>query len=187
MTTLAEKTAKFALIFILIGIPFIIFGYQNGYQTNNTDMEVINVIAAAPEAGGFYPEIIRIPAGETVMLRFSVPDVVHGIAIGPGLGIDIGNIYPGEVESIKIKIDEPGRYTIYCNTWCSPNHWRMRSTIEVFDPADPEALIIPDEVDSVIDNITELGFDIDAEHLIPEILDLEFSSINRYKILSKIS
>jgi heme/copper-type cytochrome/quinol oxidase subunit 2 len=87
---------------------------------------MIDIRAAAPEAGGFQPDAIQVKAGETVTLRFSSVDVTHGIAIGPGLGIDLGHVDPGQVKEITLTFDHAGTYTFYCNSWCSPDHWRMR-------------------------------------------------------------
>jgi len=181
-----EITARIAVFIILVGLPLVTLGYQFGIRPQLVDIRTIDIVAAAPEAGGFDPEIIRIAAGETVRLRFSVPDVTHGIAIGPGLGIDLGNVDPGEVEEIIISIDQPGRYTIYCNTWCSPNHWRMRATIEVYDPNDPNALVIDSSPDPIIEALTELGVDIDAPHSIDNIPDQQPSASHGLEIVTRL-
>jgi plastocyanin len=125
-----------------------VLGYRFVLRDAFSDAPVIEIVARAPEAGGFAPEAIRVPAGRPVRLRFAVPDVTHGIAIGPGLGVDLGHIDPGRVREAWVTFERPGRYTFYCNTWCSPSHWRMRGTIEVYDPARPDALAFrgPDPV-----------------------------------------
>jgi heme/copper-type cytochrome/quinol oxidase subunit 2 len=143
----SEWLAWVALGLILIVFPVAVLGYQFLARPALAEVRTIDIIAAAPEAGGFQPESIRVAAGETVRLRFSVPDVTHGIAIGPGLGLDLGQIDPGQVKEVEVTFDEAGRYTLYCNTWCSPNHWRMRSTIEVYDPAQPDRLPVSDAND----------------------------------------
>ena len=159
-----ESLAISALLLILVGLPVAFLGYQFLLRPALADVRTIDIVAAAPEVGGFQPDGIRVPAGETVHLRFSVPDVTHGIAIGPGLDLDLGHIDPGEVREVEVTFDQPGRYTYYCNTWCSPNHWRMRGSIEVYDPANPEALIVADGDDSVLDTLIAQGVDIDAPH-----------------------
>jgi mono/diheme cytochrome c family protein/plastocyanin len=165
MSDKQEKLGRVVLLLILAGIPLAIFGYQLGLRPLIDDVKTIDIVASVPEEGGFAPDVIRIPAGETVRLRFIVPDVVHGIAIGPGLGIDLGNIAPGEVGEIKLNIEKPGRYTIYCNTWCSPNHWRMRAIIEVYDLDNPDELVISEEDEPLLGWIMENEVDIDAPHL----------------------
>ncbi|MCP4519391.1 MAG: hypothetical protein GY824_29695, partial [Delftia sp.] len=166
----SERIAIVVLILILLGLPAAALGYQFVLRPRLAEVRTIDIVASAPEAGGFQPESIRVAAGEKVRLRFSVPDVVHGIAIGPGLGLDLGQVEPGEVREIEVTFDEPGRYTYYCNTWCSPSHWRMRGTIEVYDPAHPDALVIGDaELDPVMASLAQQGVDIDAPHPAPSV------------------
>jgi mono/diheme cytochrome c family protein/plastocyanin len=160
----SEWLVRAALILILVIFPAALLGYQFWLRPALTDMRTIDIVAAAPEAGGFQPEAIRIAVGETVRLRISVPDVTHGVAIGPGLGLDWGQIDPGEVKEVEVTFDRVGRYTLYCNIWCSPNHWRMRSTIEVYDPNKPELPPLNDSSDPVIESLTTRRIDIDAPH-----------------------
>jgi plastocyanin/mono/diheme cytochrome c family protein len=149
---------------ILVGLPAAALGYQFVLRPALADVRTIDITASAPELGGFQPDGIRVAAGERVRLRFSVPDVTHGIAIGPGLDLDLGHVDPGEVQEVEVTFDQPGRYTFYCNSWCSPNHWRMRGTIEVYDPANPGALILDNASDPVLDALMARGVDIDAPH-----------------------
>jgi heme/copper-type cytochrome/quinol oxidase subunit 2 len=148
----SERLALLATALKVVGLPVTVLGYQFLLRPALTDSRTIEVVAAAPEAGGFQPDAIRVAAGEPVRLRFTVPDVTHGIAIGPGVGLDLGHIDPGEVREAEVTFDRPGRYTLYCNTWCSPNHWRMRAAIEVYDPANPTALVTGDPSDPVIES-----------------------------------
>lgn len=159
-----EFVVLIVLVLILVVLPATILGYQFVLRRALSDMRTIDIVAAAPEAGGFRPDAIRVAAGERVRLRFSVPDVTHGIAIGPGLGLDLGHIDPGEVKEIELTFERPGRYTFYCNSWCSPNHWRMRGTIEVYDPHNPDELQINDVPDPVLESLAARGVDIDAPH-----------------------
>lgn len=160
----AELLALVAVGLILIGLPATVLGYQFGLRPALADVRSIDIIAAAPEAGGFQPDTLRLAAGETVRFRFSAPDVTHGLAIGPGLGLDFGQIDPGQVKEVEVTFDRPGRYTLYCNTWCSPNHWRMRGTIEVYDPLNPDRLPLSEASDPVIESLIRQGLDIDAPH-----------------------
>lgn len=160
----SESLSLIILTLILVVLPALLLGYQFVLRPALAGVRVIDVVAAAPEAGGFQPDSIRVAAGETVRLRFSVPDVTHGIAIGPGLGIDLGHVDPGQVKEVEVTFDRPGRYTLYCNSWCSPNHWRMRASIEVYDPHNPEALAAAEQPDAVLEALVERGVDIDAPH-----------------------
>ena len=159
-----EFVALTVLALILIVLPVTILGYQFVLRRALSDVRTIDIVAAAPEAGGFRPDAIQVAAGETVRLRFSVPDVTHGIAIGPGLGLDLGHVDPGEVKEIEVTFERPGRYTFYCNSWCSPNHWRMRGTIEVYDPQNPDELQVSAVPDPALESLAARGVDIDAPH-----------------------
>jgi len=182
----SEWIAWLALGLILIGLPAAVLGYQFFLRPALTEARTIDIVAAAPEAGGFQPENIRVAAGEPVRLRFSVPDVTHGIAIGPGLDIDLGQVDPGQVKEVKVTFDEPGRYTLYCNTWCSPNHWRMRGTIEVYDPANPDALIVNNSPDPIIESLAERGVDIDAPHESPVVPNQQPSAVRGAEIVESL-
>jgi plastocyanin/mono/diheme cytochrome c family protein len=159
-----ESLAILALILILVGLPAAALGYQSVLRPALAEVRTIDIVAAAPEAGGFQPDAVRIAAGETVRLRFSVPDVTHGIAFGPGLDLDLGHVDPGEVQEVEVTFDEPGRFTFYCNSWCSPNHWRMRGTIEVYDPVNPDTLIVHETEDPILEALIVGEVDIDASH-----------------------
>ncbi len=156
-----EAVALGVMLLILVGLPAITLGYQYVLRPRLASTRVIDINAAAPEAGGFAPDTIQVEAGETVTLRFAALDVTHGVALGPGLGVDLGDIDPGQVKEVTLTFDQPGTYTFYCNTWCSPNHWRMRGVIEVRDRIDPGALPAPQR-DPVIEALATEGVDIDA-------------------------
>ncbi len=154
-----EVTAQITLVLILVVMPLVILAYQYWLRPAVASPRVIDVMATVPEAGGFQPNAITVEAGETVTLRFTAADVTHGVAIGPALGVDLGEIEPGHVKEVTLTFDQAGTYTFYCNTWCSPNHWRMRGVVEVRDGAEvPPAA----QRDPVIDRLTAEGVDIDA-------------------------
>ncbi len=155
-----ELVALFVVFLIIVGLPAVALGYQYWLRPMLAPTQIIDIRAAAPEAGGFQPDAIQVKAGEKVTLRFSSVDVTHGIAIGPGLGIDLGHVDPGQVKEITLTFDHAGTYTFYCNSWCSPNHWRMRGIVQVVDPAHPDALPTPQH-DLVIEALSTEGVDID--------------------------
>lgn len=159
-----ERLALALTLLILVGMPLAILGYQQWLRPALASTRVIDVLAAVPEAGGFQPGAIKVAAGETVTLRFSSPDVTHGIAIGPGLDIDLGHVDPGHVKEVTLTFDRAGTYTFYCNVWCSPNHWRMRGVVEVSDPQAANATPAPQR-DPVIEALTAAGVNIDADHM----------------------
>ncbi|HEX2905429.1 MAG TPA: c-type cytochrome [Phototrophicaceae bacterium] len=155
----SEWFARVALLFILLLLPIAILVYQYGLRPLSTGTRIIDIRASVPEAGGFQPASLQVQAGETVTLRFSSTDVTHGIAIGPGLGVDLGQVDPGQVKEVTLTFDHAGTYTFYCNTWCSLNHWRMRGVLEVRDQMN--RMPTPQR-DPVIEALATAGIDIDA-------------------------
>ena len=156
-----ERLALLVTLLILFGLPLGILGYQYWVRPSLSPVPVVEIRAAVPEAGGFQPDSIQVNVGEAITLRFTALDVTHGVALGPGLGVDLGHVDPGEVEEITLTFDRPGTYTFYCTTWCSPDHWRMRGTIAVRDPDNPGLLQTPQH-DPVIEALLAEGVDIDA-------------------------
>ncbi|HHW85305.1 MAG TPA: c-type cytochrome, partial [Chloroflexi bacterium] len=132
-----------------------------GERTARRQVHVIDIAMSTAEQGGFTPARLRIQAGQTVRFRFHSSDVAHAVAIGPGLGLDLGVIAPGETKEVTLSIDRPGVYTFYCNLWCSPEHWRMRGVIDVFNA---DGALPPANNDPVIDALTAAGIDIDSAH-----------------------
>ena len=147
-----------ALLIIVIGFPTGVFAYQYVYlPTTHGEVKVIDLVARAPEAGGWDPEYITVNKGDTVRLQITGHDVVHGFAIGK-LQVDVGPIIPGEVTTVEFVADRVGLFTYYCNVWCDPYHYRMRGTLEVVAPAAPDDPLVAEE---------EPGFselDIDSPH-----------------------
>ncbi|MDH5371508.1 MAG: c-type cytochrome [Acidimicrobiia bacterium] len=164
--TRGNRAALVSIVLILVGIPTSILGYQYWLRPALAEHRVIDIATRVPENGGFSPDLVRAEVGETITLRFAVDDVAHGIAIGPGLDIDLGQIDPGHVGEITLTLDTPGIYTYYCNTWCSPSHWRMRGILEVVDPNASGSADAPS--DPIIEALIAASVDIDAEPQLSE-------------------
>jgi len=160
-TTKGNRAALVLLVLIVVGLPALILGYQHGLRPALAGHRVVEITALAPENGGFSPDVVRVEVGETLTLRFLAADVTHGIAIGPGLGVDLGHIDPGHVGEVTITPNAAGIYTYYCNTWCSRDHWRMRGILEVVDPSVSGA--IEATTDPIIEALTAAAVDIDSE------------------------
>lgn len=158
--TRREFAARIALLLIVVGLPTGIIAFQFLLRPALSANRVIDITAAIPENGGFQPNSLQVNAGETVTLRFTSTDVTHGIAIGPGIGVDLGSIEPGHAKEITLTFDHAGTYTFYCNTWCSLNHWRMRGVIDVRNAQNSE-LIPTAQPDSVIRALAAEGINID--------------------------
>lgn len=161
-----EHIALIIVLLILIGLPAMALLARAGLFSPQPapGERVIELTAAAPESGGWQPETVRMTAGEQVRFRIRGADVTHGFAIGH-TDIPSVTIEPGKVTEFVFTPPQPGRYTFYCTVWCSPNHWRMRGTLEVTDGtqaatgngASSRATPVPPLYQ-------QLGLDIDAPH-----------------------
>jgi cytochrome c oxidase subunit 2 len=149
-----ELFALGVVLLVLVAFPAGIFGYQ-AWRVALAGVKTVDIVARAPEQGGFSPDRLSLRVGETVRLRISSPDVVHGLTI-PGLGVNVDEIYPGKVVEVDVTPDKPGRYAFACTRWCSVDHWRMRGVIEVTGAA---GALLPTEQPPLFQ---ELGIDIDA-------------------------
>lgn len=126
-----DRFALLVILAILLVLPSFLLGYQVWrQQPTAAGIRIVNIAARVPEQGGFSPDRLTLRAGETVRLRISSPDVVHGLTI-PGLGVNVDEIYPGTVVEVDVTPDKPGRYAFACTRWCGVDHWRMRGVIEV--------------------------------------------------------
>jgi mono/diheme cytochrome c family protein len=149
-----EVLALSIILLALVAFPASIFGYQ-AWRTASAGVRVVDIVARTPEQGGFAPDRLALTAGETVRLRLTSPDVVHGFTI-PRLGVNVDEIYPGKVVEVDVTPTRPGRYAFACTRWCGVDHWRMRGVIEVVGAAG-EAL--PTEPPPLYQR---LGIDLDA-------------------------
>lgn len=123
-------------LFVVV-FPASLFGYQ-AWRTNASDVRVIEVIANAPNNGGWQPATIRVNVGERVRLRISSPDVVHGFEI-PALNVRVDEILPGHVQEVEFLATRAGRFPFACTRWCSVDHWRMRGVVLVADTANSDS------------------------------------------------
>ena len=139
----------------------LLVSHNLGERAARRQGQTIDIAMSTAEQGGFTPASLRVQAGQTLRIRFHASDVAHAVAIGPGLGLDLGVIAPGETKEVTLTIDRPGVYTFYCNLWCSPEHWRMRGVIDVFAA---DGSLPPASNDPVIDALTATGIDIDGVH-----------------------
>ncbi|MBI3960633.1 MAG: hypothetical protein HY328_17630, partial [Chloroflexi bacterium] len=97
--------------------------------------------AMQPENGGWLGEELRVMVGQPVRLTVTGVEGSHAFAIGY---TDISSliITPGQKQVVEFTAPAPGRYVLYCTQWCSPNHWRMRTVLEVAAPDNPEAGLV---------------------------------------------
>ncbi len=92
--------ALIVLLVIVVGLPALLLGYQAA-RSRADGIRVIEVTARIPEDGGFSPDHLELAAGETVRLRISSPDTVHGLSI-PELGVRVEEIVPGKPVEVDV-------------------------------------------------------------------------------------
>ena len=81
----------------------------------------------------FEPEDVMVPAGSTVDIYLSTPDVTHGLIL---LGTDLNLMaVPGVVNYARVKFDHPRVYQLLCHEFCGTGHERMAANLRVVDMA----------------------------------------------------
>ncbi len=147
----AERGARLFVIGLLLGLPLAALA-AFGLAPDR----MIRLHAQVAEAGGWTPANLTARAGEPLRLSLTSDDVAHGFAVGqtdwPAVAV-----MPGQVTETVLTFQRPGTYTFDCTTWCGPNHWRMRGTIEVTGAA-----TTPVKASAPL--YVRLGLDLDAPH-----------------------
>lgn len=182
----AERLARFIVIALAIGLPFIAV-------IGSPDAQAIEIHGSVSETGGWAPADLTATAGRPIRLRLTSDDVMHGFAVGQSDAPAV-DVKPGEVTELTLTFDQPGKYVFYCTRWCGLNHWRMRGTIQV----EGQATAASDEPPLYV----KLGLDIDAAHpagVLPALrpsaargaklgvtIPAEFSSLDDYRPRSPV-
>jgi cytochrome c oxidase subunit 2 len=78
-------------------------------------------------------DLVEVPAGALIELRVTALDVNHGVGIYDPAGTLIGQVQsmPGYVSRLRMRLEEPGRYNIFCLELCGTNHHAMRGALRV--------------------------------------------------------
>ncbi len=121
------KTERFALLFVImlvIGLPLA------AAIVARSNSDTIEIHAQMADNGGWTPGDLTVQVGQTLHLRLTSDDVMHGFAVGQSSQPSV-DVLPGQWTTTTLMFTQPGKYTFYCTRWCGPNHWRMRGTIEV--------------------------------------------------------
>lgn len=85
----------------------------------------------------FDPEEVVVPAGSTIDIYVSTPDVTHGLIL---LGTNLNLMaVPGVVNYTRVKFDQPHTYQLLCHEYCGTGHERMAAKLRVVDAATFEA------------------------------------------------
>jgi cytochrome c oxidase subunit 2 len=79
----------------------------------------------------FVPSTITLKRGETVTLRVTSKDVIHGLFLRD-LKLDT-DIEPGKTQDLTVTPQNDGRFTAICHHFCGAQHGNMKLTIVVED------------------------------------------------------
>ena len=92
------------------------------------------VVHIAAERFAFVPSEITAEEGETLELRLTSDDTIHGFRlVGPGgAGTDVAIPKRGRGDvRVRFEASTPGRYTFECSRVCGAGHGFMRGTVRV--------------------------------------------------------
>jgi cytochrome c oxidase subunit 2 len=87
------------------------------------------VIEITAKRFAFTPDRIVLKKGETVTLRLTSQDVVHGFFLRP-LKID-AEIEPGKTTEVTVTPQVTGTFTLICDHFCGVGHGNMKMTVVV--------------------------------------------------------
>jgi cytochrome c oxidase subunit II len=80
----------------------------------------------------FVPACVVLPADRDVTLRFTTPDVIHGILV---TGTNVNTmIVPGYVAQVHTRFTKTGKLLMPCHEYCGLGHSQMIATVEVVPP-----------------------------------------------------
>ena len=80
----------------------------------------------------FVPNCIVLPAERDVTLRFTSPDVIHGILVS---GTNVNTmVVPGYVAQVHTRFTKTGDLLMPCHEFCGLGHSQMLATVRVVPP-----------------------------------------------------
>jgi len=80
----------------------------------------------------FVPNCIVLPANRDVTLRFTSPDVIHGLLI---TGTNVNTmVIPGYVAQVHTRFTRTGDLLMPCHEYCGLGHSQMIATVKVVPP-----------------------------------------------------
>ncbi len=123
-----KDTTKLVLVVALLFAAGV--SSANGRQ-ESTPARVVHVTA---ERFAFVPSEITAEEGETLELRLTSDDTIHGFRlVGPGgAGTDVAIPKRGRGDvRVRFEASTPGRYTFECSRVCGAGHGFMRGTVQV--------------------------------------------------------
>lgn len=77
----------------------------------------------------FVPQCVVVPVNEPVTLRFTTPDVIHGVLVA---GTNVNTmIVPGYVAQVHTVFTKTGDLLMPCHEFCGLGHSQMWATVRV--------------------------------------------------------
>jgi heme/copper-type cytochrome/quinol oxidase subunit 2 len=147
----ADLCYLFLIVFIIAALPFGISAYDRYVWSKKIPMETkVFHLTGHTEKGwilgginasdvlmdNLIPKkhtlpVVRVRKGDTVVLKLTSSDVVHGFSL-KGFGIFINDgIHPGKPITVSFVADRSGTFTFACNAICGSHHENMFGTIIV--------------------------------------------------------
>ena len=77
----------------------------------------------------FVPDVLRARKGETLILRFTAPEVTMGFNL-PDFGLRT-DLAPDRVTQVQVTPDRAGTFTFLCDVFCGTGHEDMNGTLVV--------------------------------------------------------
>lgn len=120
-----EMAAIALVLLAIVGTPVAVFTYQSSLRPQEE-----NEFTLVGHSGQWGPDVIRVTQGDTVRLRLTSADVVHGFAL-KAYGIEMHEVYPGKVKTIEFVADKPGTFLFACTIPCDSGHREMEGELIV--------------------------------------------------------
>jgi cytochrome c oxidase subunit 2 len=77
----------------------------------------------------FVPRCIAVPQGRRITLRFTTPDVIHGILV---TGTNVNTmVVPGYVAQVHTEFTRSGDLLMPCHEYCGLGHSEMWANVQV--------------------------------------------------------
>lgn len=129
-----EMAAIALVLLAVLGTPVAVFTYESALRSQQE-----NEFTLVGHSGQWGPGAIRVTQGDTVRLRLTSADVVHGFAL-KAYGIELDKVYPGKVTTIEFVAQKPGTFLFTCTIVCSARHRGMEGELTVEPAASLQAL-----------------------------------------------
>jgi cytochrome c oxidase subunit II len=100
-----------------------------GTKVEAGEQVTIRIVAAQ---FAFVPHCVVVPENKPVTLRFSSPDVIHGILV---TGTNVNTmVVPGYVAQVHTVFTKTGDLLMPCHEFCGLGHSQMWATVHVVTP-----------------------------------------------------